>query len=454
MTSTNNATEHSAEHHGHLTLSYEPALPISRGKLSVWLFLSTEIMFFSGLIGSYIVLRFGVPTGSWPTPHEVHLQEWIGAFNTFVLICSSVTIVLALEDAKLNKSSSAKRWFFLTFLLGSLFLGVKAYEYNAKFEHGIHPMAPRSRIYDKADLYFLGAVEKAIKAEEAALTGGVAATPGSSTTSATESAPPAEANSASSSAAPATSTDPKRAELLAKLRNDFAGWASSKILRVADPIAQKRTLESVAWAIYPESTRNAEQIKRFLADEKTSVAAELEAAKSKVATATARNTELNQKIEAMKPELEALQKKKEEAGETPLAEADAAQLEKLEGESNQAYGELTTLDKDLQAATADVDRLGGRVAMIDTLLGLKHGLNEDMDLKLPIMIPSGNTWANTYFLLTGFHALHVLIGLIAFVCILPMKLNAGRANIIENVGLYWHFVDLVWIFLFPLLYLF
>jgi cytochrome c oxidase subunit 3 len=63
-------------------------------------------------------------------------------------------------------------------------------------------------------------------------------------------------------------------------------------------------------------------------------------------------------------------------------------------------------------------------------------------------------WASTYFLLTGFHAIHVLVGLIAFVLVLLYQLDASRAYIIENIGLYWHFVDLVWIFLFPLLYLF
>jgi cytochrome c oxidase subunit 3 len=75
-------------------------------------------------------------------------------------------------------------------------------------------------------------------------------------------------------------------------------------------------------------------------------------------------------------------------------------------------------------------------------------------LRLPIMIPSGNMWASTYFLLTGFHAIHVLVGLFVFALALPLRLDAKRANFLENTGLYWHFVDLVWIFLFPLLYLF
>ena len=47
-----------------------------------------------------------------------------------------------------------------------------------------------------------------------------------------------------------------------------------------------------------------------------------------------------------------------------------------------------------------------------------------------------------------------LMYLIAFVLLLTIRLDAKRAGLIENVGLYWHFVDLVWIFLFPLLYLF
>jgi len=67
-------------------------IPIPNSKLGMWLFLGTEIMFFTAFIGTYIVLRFGAV--AWPAPHDVHLSEPIGAFNTFVLICSSVTVVL------------------------------------------------------------------------------------------------------------------------------------------------------------------------------------------------------------------------------------------------------------------------------------------------------------------------------------------------------------------------
>ncbi len=88
--------------------------------------------------------------------------------------------------------------------------------------------------------------------------------------------------------------------------------------------------------------------------------------------------------------------------------------------------------------------------------GEHEGLNDQYPwLKLPFVIPGGNMWASTYFLLTGFHALHVLVGLIVFIILLLfVRMDEHSAGIIENTGLYWHFVDLVWIFLFPLLYLF
>ena len=109
--------------HAHVHLQYQPGLPLPNGKVCMWLFLSTEIMFFAALIGTYIVVRFGAPV--WPRPHDVHIEEPVGAFNTFVLICSSVTIVLCLEAARANKAQIAKMWLMATLVLGTVFLLVE-----------------------------------------------------------------------------------------------------------------------------------------------------------------------------------------------------------------------------------------------------------------------------------------------------------------------------------------
>ena len=154
------AHAHSDHGHGHLKLEYQPALPIPNGKVILWLFLSTEIMFFAGLIGTYIVVRFGAPAGTWPRPHDVHLVEWIGGMNTTVLILSSVTIVLALEAARQNKATLAKLAVLVTLVLGTAFLGIKIVEYTAKFSHGIYPTWPRSLLHEKADVYYVAAVRQ------------------------------------------------------------------------------------------------------------------------------------------------------------------------------------------------------------------------------------------------------------------------------------------------------
>jgi cytochrome c oxidase subunit 3 len=114
-------------------------LPVSNGKLAMWLFLVTEIMFFTGLIGTYLVLRMGRPADSWPTPEQVHLKEWIGALNTFVLICSSLTVVLAHYAIGRGQVSNAVLYMVVTLSLGAVFLVIKGFEYSAKFNHDIIP---------------------------------------------------------------------------------------------------------------------------------------------------------------------------------------------------------------------------------------------------------------------------------------------------------------------------
>ena len=77
-------------------------LKMANSKLCIWLFLGTEIMFFSALIGTYIVLRLssvdvdGDP--AWPSNEITHIVTIAGAINTFVLIGSSWLVVKAHEE--------------------------------------------------------------------------------------------------------------------------------------------------------------------------------------------------------------------------------------------------------------------------------------------------------------------------------------------------------------------
>jgi cytochrome c oxidase subunit 3 len=104
--------------------------------LGMWIFLITEVMFFGGMFLAYTVYRrtypdiFAIASSS--------LNVYIGAANTVVLLCSSFTMVLAVRASQLGRTRAIVLFLILTLLLGGVFLGVKAYEWNEKFvEHHI-----------------------------------------------------------------------------------------------------------------------------------------------------------------------------------------------------------------------------------------------------------------------------------------------------------------------------
>jgi cytochrome c oxidase subunit 3 len=493
--------EHDSGHHddhghGHIQLEYQPALPINNGKVILWLFLSTEIMFFAGLIGTFIVLRYGSPPGSWPTPHDVHLVERVGAFNTFVLIASSLTIVLALEAARKNAAKMAFIWMGITFFCGCVFLGVKMFEYDSKFSHGIYPKKPRSLMYEKADIYYVAAVRTRLndlvtqwQTEAAELTTSTNERAGLESEIAalnTKQRSDEENDALREKKSRMRELDGtirrleagqaerrERLPIAQTLLADFARWAERTAARTDDPHKRQAAMEVLAYQIYPLH-RDVEYVAEYVRWERVDRDQERIELTDRLTGLTENMPIEAQAVLALREQLLALQGE----GATP------EQLAEVQGLLTAAEGKLTpeqrTLAEEVERISPRLAEIDGREAALDKYFDVHydhadhefvhthggektpwHGLNDEHKwLKLPMKIPSGNMWASTYFLLTGFHAIHVLVGLIVFVCILlPPAIGKGaldstKANMIENTGLYWHFVDLVWIFLFPLLYLF
>src|SRR5579872_4694113 len=113
-------------------------LPISNSKLGMWLFLGTEIMFFTAFIGTYIVLRLG--SDGWPAdPKVTHINILAGGINTFVLLASSYLVVVAHESIAKRNFGKTKKYLLGTFALACVFLGIKSFEYYGKWEHDILP---------------------------------------------------------------------------------------------------------------------------------------------------------------------------------------------------------------------------------------------------------------------------------------------------------------------------
>src|SRR5216110_140671 len=115
----------------------EPGSGVYSNKLGMWVFLASDVMFFTALIGTYIILRFGV-SQPWAHPNAV-LNVPLTAFNTFLLICSSVSMVKAFAAISQGDQRGLKLWLLITILAGASFVTVQVVEYIKLVGHGFTP---------------------------------------------------------------------------------------------------------------------------------------------------------------------------------------------------------------------------------------------------------------------------------------------------------------------------
>ncbi len=113
-------------------------------RLGMWLFIASEIMLFGGLFSSYLLLRISAGD-AWPVASEF-LHPGLAALNSFLLIASSVTFVLAwrslAEDGSSSSQDAVRRFrlfLWVTTFLGVAFLAIKGYEYRLEWNHGYRP---------------------------------------------------------------------------------------------------------------------------------------------------------------------------------------------------------------------------------------------------------------------------------------------------------------------------
>ena len=101
--------------------------------LGMWVFLLTELMFFGGMFMAYLAYRQIYPESFAAASSMLNVS--LGASNTVVLICSSLTMALAVRCAATGYRQMTVVFLTLTLLLGSTFLGIKGIEYHDKFVH-------------------------------------------------------------------------------------------------------------------------------------------------------------------------------------------------------------------------------------------------------------------------------------------------------------------------------
>ena len=371
-----------------------PDTGLYNGKAGIWLFLASEVMLFGALFSAYVLLRVGAEPGTWSMGL---MNQWVGAFNTLILIASSATIVMAWVCLKLNDWKGFRKWKWATVIFAFTFIVVKwSYEWPAKFTH--------------YDVTFV-TDQSASKVYTDVL---------GSEFSETQSEiwqkrfDPLKKDQESNPAAQVKLKDKP-------LDGHIVGYIDSNGAEHKVGAAWGMPFWSHAFA-WRHDRKNIEKEKdksiRYDKDGRPVY-------KEGHFRDTFRDRDIKAIIFAPAHGTWDRNEKQASSGAVKYAEAkhDAGHAH------SDGHGHTITI------AREDISRLSSYE-------------------------PAHSTFFATYYTLTGLHALHVLGGILVMLYhLLPVsrrvyeKNPVQYTNRIEITGLFWHFVDLVWIFLFPILYL-
>jgi len=443
------------------TVTARPDTGLYNAKVGIWLFLASEVMLFGGLFSSYIFLRVGADY-HWPV-HELDVR--LGFINTLVLIFSSVTVLLAWANLKLRKIGKFKLYLFLTILCAGAFMGIKSIEYKSKFSHyavkltdgtfltGHLPHGYEIKFGDVTNLTLT------VQSQTAAID----ADPVSYVLPLIQGeVPKFKTESGEEITLDKDSFAKLRADALAKAKESGKNSGTIKLTSVAPLTFQAKPTKILGYAATALTFRDGTVAEGKLLDDKMTL---------EVDGVDTRSVPDSEKSLAWSSQYLGESWKK-----AFIATRDHAQAEFKEKYPNRDPQKSATHQKEafylkIKSATPPAAEPHGEDHKAEAKAEehgdahAAHGHHPEVVLEKKDIAfysnytPKLNTYYAIYFTLTGLHGLHVVAGALVLGYFLffdgkMLRNDPERlANRVEVGGLFWHFVDLVWIFLFPLLYL-
>ncbi len=400
------------EHHDHpdfLAHHFEtPEQQFDAGKLGMWLFLVTEVLFFGGLFCAYALYRSLRPEVFQGCSQFLNTQ--LGAINTGVLLFSSLTMAWAVRCAQLRQHKMLAGMIAATLSCAAIFLGVKAIEYSHKWSMGLLPAGLYH--YDAANPHHEGGPNYLmwISAPFAAALILVVLW----------------------LIVAIVKKDQFKINVLKPLvvvaACFFVGVGLGTILESGESSAAEGH-GAVAAAHEGEHADHADHAEEAAATPAAAEAGEAEQKPSdEAASEEAAASDLTEPAAELSMEDEALELLAGQAGNSGAADA----LEARRRQRQVAEGEV----------------VAGQDGAIAHLPPVEPQINT------PRM---AGVFFSIYYCMTGVHAIHILAGMGVLIWLLVRALRADfheqYFGPVDYVGLYWHLVDLIWIYLFPLLYL-
>ena len=406
------------------TVKPRPDTGLYNGKLGVWLFLASEVMLFGALFSTYVLLRVGAADGTW----SMGLMDIVvGAGNTMVLIASSMFIVLAWAQLKQGNLAGYKKWKWATIACAALFLAVKwSYEWPTKFKHYDLWLNSTVVLHEKLENGYHEVAEE--HAKESHQEGEDAGSHGSLTKHYVEE------------------------EIFTKR---FFKEPSEKSHKAFDAAWEQGTLAlSGHINSYEEAQIDVRISGPWKADAGVS---EMDADKALARFGEGDAAELRKQggLLLEKTNYDTAKRAEYALGQAGFTLA-LSVASYIEVEAHPWVWRTKRVAEDI----------GGQPRVRSIVMSLDHSHYHEVkvetkDIKrLSAFEPKHSTFFGIYYTITGLHAAHVFGGIIVMVYnMLPIGLAMWRkdrerfTNRIETFGLFWHFVDLVWIFLFPILYI-
>ena len=405
------------------TVKPRPDTGLYNAKLGIWLFLASEVMLFGALFSSYVLLRVGAEPGTW----SMGLMDlFVGAGNTMVLIASSMFVVLAWAELKQGNLAGYKKWKWATIACAVLFLFVKwGYEWPSKFKHYDVWLNNPTVLHEKFEE---GYHEVASHGEHA------------------------DDEHEHGDAAHGGDVE----EYVEKIYTTRFFKEQSEASHAAfDDAWRNGTLALSGHINAYEEAQIDVHITGWKADAGVSEA-DADKALAKQDAEDAAGLRLN-------------------GGLLWEKTADYDTAKRAEYALGQAGFTVALSVADYKTVKAHpwmwrtkrvTEDIGGKPRVSSIVFGLDHSHHQEITLdvgdikRLSAYEPKHSTFFGIYYTITGLHAAHVFGGILLMLYnMLPIGLGLWHrdreqfTNRIETFGLFWHFVDLVWIFLFPILYI-
>ena len=404
------------------TVKPRPDTGLYNAKLGIWLFLASEVMLFGALFSSYVLLRVGAEPGTW----SMGLMDlFVGAGNTMVLIASSMFVVLAWAELKQGNLAGYKKWKWATIACAVLFLFVKwGYEWPSKFKHYDVWLNNPTVLHEKFEE---GYHEVASHGEHA------------------------DDEHEHGDAAHGGDVE-EHVEKIYTTR--FFKEQSEPSHLAFDDAWRNGTLALSGHINAYEEAQIDVRITGWKADAGVSEA-DADKALAKQDAEDAAGLRLNGGLLWEKTDYDTAKRAEYALGQAGFTVA----LSVADYKTVKAHPWMWRTKR----VTEDI---GGKPRVSSIVFGLDHSHHQEITLdvgdikRLSAYEPKHSTFFGIYYTITGLHAAHVFGGiLIMLYNMLPIGLGLWHrdreqfTNRIETFGLFWHFVDLVWIFLFPILYI-